>query len=756
MMSMPLRDVDIGENLGLARGEAIVCVPVCGAYDLFVQCLRSLFEHTEQTTPLLICDDASADPRIRAAIEEGLAGGERTHRVYYLRQPENVGFVENVNTAMRSSAPADVVVLNSDCMVSRGWFSALRAAAYSESRVATATALTNAGTIVSIPRRNHPLPQLPQELSLERSAEAVRRESLRLRPDIPTCVGHCTYIRRSAIELVGAFDPVFSPGYEEEVDFSQRCLKYGLRHVVADDVFVYHRHAGTFGRSEESVLTRARHHAVISERYPYYDSWIEEVRADQRSRLAHSLSVACSALRGTSVTIDGRCLGEVITGTQLVTLGIIGGLDVYTDLRVRVLVPDALGGAARGFLEGRPNIRLLTRRDLEAGVEPTDVVHRPYQVADSTDLAVLTRLGHRLVLSQLDNIALRNPHYFPDFAAWRSYRDLTCAALSAADQVVFISRHAAEDARTLGLVSNERINVVAPSTEQTIGREEIANAPSAAPRVADRPFLLCLGTDFVHKNRVFALRLLEALGEEGLFDGRLVFAGPKVAAGSSAGEEASYLLARPDLAESVLDVGVVDEGAKSWLLEKAAAVLYPTTYEGFGLTPFEAADAGTPCLFAAHTSLAEVLPERVALLVPWDPRESARRVAPVLVPGEAREEHVRSIRIAGARFTTSSSARALAGVYAKALRSARTQLISLATLADQLQHGTPRSTPATYDDPLALGSKGASVVVPAELRRPLLAITGKPLLRRTTIALYRAGYALRHSAGKRPEAGEES
>ena len=41
-------------------------------------------------------------------------------------------------------------------------------------------------------------------------------------------------------------------------------------------------------------------------------------------------------------------------------------------------------------------------------------------------------------------------------------------------------------------------------------------------------------------------------------------------------------------------------------------MLYPTVQEGFGLVPFEAARAGVPCLFAAQTSLAEVLPREAA------------------------------------------------------------------------------------------------------------------------------------------------
>jgi len=742
---MPLRELAIGQSLGLRRGDVVVCVPVYGAYDLFAQCLLSVLGHTESNVVVLICDDASPDPKLRELLHGTFCTGQWPHEVHYLRQPRNVGFVENVNTAISATAPGDIVLLNSDCLVYEGWLSGLRCAAYSESRVATATALTNAGTIVSVPYRNQPAPRLPDDVTPEQVAQELGRSSLRLRPDIPTCVGHCVYICRSAIELVGRFDPAFSPGYEEEVDFSQRCILHGLRHVVADDVFVFHRQAGSFGNDRDAARRKAENHALVADRYRYYDAWVEEVSADRHSSLARSLSVASSAVRGMSVTIDGRCLTQSLTGTQLVTVGVVAGLDNYTDMTLRVLVPDDLGEWAGAFLTGRPHIKLLRRRDVGL-VEATDIVHRPYQVTAGNDLDLLLALGRRLVLTQLDDIALRNPGYFPDFDQWRDYRRLNSAALAAADQVVFISRHGAQDARSLELVPEDRINVVFPATDHArLGVEVAPRAPRGSERAAQRPFLLCLGTDFLHKNRLFAIRLLEALIEAVDFGGNLVLAGPTVAAGSSAGEEAAYLLSRPALAARVVDLGTVDEPGKRWLFARAAAVVYSTTYEGFGLTPFEAAEVGTPCLFARHTSLAEILPASAALLIPWDPRESARRVSPVLADGAPRAQLVRSISIAAARFTSRAHAGLLRGVYDKALRSpvATGLALEVTRLRTELE-ALRGELGMIYNDPLTRGLVGRDAILPAEMRRPVLAVATRPALRKATMALYRVGYALGH------------
>ena len=195
---------------------------------------------------MLVADDASLDPACARLVEEVNAANPDRPPVAYHRQPENVGFVHNVNQALRMLAPADVIVLNSDCVVAKGWYEGMRRAAMSDTRVATVSSLTNHGTIVSVPERNRPAPSLPQNWSLDDAAAAVRASSPGLHPALPAAIGHCVYIRRRALDLVGPFDEAFAPGYEEEVDFSQRCTRQGLSHVLADDVLVLHHGSGSF------------------------------------------------------------------------------------------------------------------------------------------------------------------------------------------------------------------------------------------------------------------------------------------------------------------------------------------------------------------------------------------------------------------------------------------------------------------------------------------------------------------------------
>jgi glycosyltransferase involved in cell wall biosynthesis len=354
-------------------------------------------------------------------------------------------------------------------------------------------------------------------------------------------------------------------------------------------------------------------------------------------------------------------------GTQVHALELIRGLARSNGVRLRVLLPDEPGREALEIVE-RLCVEQITMADRGAWGRPTDIVHRPYQVFQGEDLEVLPLLGERLIVTQQDLIAYHNPGYFERLAQWHEHRALTELALAIADRVVFFSDHSRRAALDEALVDDAVTSVVYLGTDHGL-LERRRPDPEPVPSVAGREFLLCLGTDFRHKNRVFALRLLDALERRHGWAGALVLAGPSVAHGSSRGDEAAFLATRPGLADAVVDLGSVSEAQKRWLLERSTAVVYPTLYEGFGLIPFEAASAGSPCIYASVTSLAEILPAAGATIVPWDADATADRVVPLLVDEDERGAAVEAIRTAGARLTWDAATSNLLEAYERALAS---------------------------------------------------------------------------------------
>ncbi|MGH7342622.1 MAG: glycosyltransferase family 2 protein [Candidatus Rokuibacteriota bacterium] len=127
-----------------------VIVPVYGAAAEFGRCLASLESATDLARHRLV---VVLDGPGQAEAPDALAAAGRRlgDGLLVLENPERRGYVASVNRGMAASR-RDVVLLNSDTIVTQGWLDKLQAAAYSASDVATVTPFSNNATICSIPR----------------------------------------------------------------------------------------------------------------------------------------------------------------------------------------------------------------------------------------------------------------------------------------------------------------------------------------------------------------------------------------------------------------------------------------------------------------------------------------------------------------------------------------------------------------------------------------------------------------------------
>jgi len=219
-----------------------VIVPVHNAPAELNGCLRSLRETLPDDAKVLIIDDASTDPETGRVLSrwQSRAGS----RWQFLENERNLGFVATVNSGMNLAA-GDVVLLNSDTEVTSGWLQGLQRCLASDPSIATATPWPNNGEIASLPKfcSVNPVPA-----DRERVAAVIARTGRAYYPDIPTAVGFCMAISRSALDRLGQFDQqTFGKGYGEENDFSMRAWRAGLRNVLCDDVYVVHLGNRSFG-----------------------------------------------------------------------------------------------------------------------------------------------------------------------------------------------------------------------------------------------------------------------------------------------------------------------------------------------------------------------------------------------------------------------------------------------------------------------------------------------------------------------------
>jgi glycosyltransferase involved in cell wall biosynthesis len=326
---------------------------------------------------------------------------------------------------------------------------------------------------------------------------------------------------------------------------------------------------------------------------------------------------------------------------------------VYTNAYLAKLPPSIVAGRRVPPIRYTARLRellngVLARRWL-AAARP-DVVHETY----FSRRPVAPR-GTASVVTVFDMIHECFPEYF-------SPNDTTSArklaAVRRADRVICISDNTRRDLLERVHVDPEIVSVV-----------HLAGAPVPAVRptrpVVDGTYVLYVGPRGGYKNFEGLLRAVA--GSPALRRGVRV-----VAFGGGPLAAAEHAIVR----ELGLDDGSVvqmsgDDVALDAAYTFAAAFVYPSRYEGFGIPPLEAMARGCPVVCAANSSLPEVVGDAAELCTADDPESIAAAIEHV-VGSRAHADELRARgRVRSARFTWDRCARASYEVYRAVARGGR-------------------------------------------------------------------------------------
>ncbi len=271
-----------------------IIIPVFNACDETRACLESVVRHTSPHHRVLVIDDASTDSRIPGLLKE-FADRHAHFRCH--RMVKNSGFVATTNWGMSHSS-LDVVLLNSDTIVTAGWLERLSNCLSVNAKAGIASPLSNNAFFLSFPRNNFPN-ELPPNVSLDEYAAALAKVSHREYPEIPTAVGFCMLIQRRVIQTIGLFDPMFLDGYGEEMDFSYRAIKAGFVVVCADDTFVYHKGSSSFTDEARSYYLHRRAEKILDAFWSNYpDDVIQFIESNRFACLAKRVESALANYPG--------------------------------------------------------------------------------------------------------------------------------------------------------------------------------------------------------------------------------------------------------------------------------------------------------------------------------------------------------------------------------------------------------------------------------------------------------------------------
>lgn len=242
--------------------QITVVIPVYRDLEATVACVESVIQHTAGRATVIVVDDATPEPEL-ASYVRGLA---ENGRLTCIRRRKNGGFIAAVESALNQISTGDVVLLNSDTVVSAGWLDTLAKVAHSDDLIGTVTPLSNNGELTSFPNPfiANPLPSDTTLGVLNQVAQSINGDEA---IDIPNGIGFCLYIKRHYLDSAGRFGaPFLVNGYFEDVEFSLRLAEQGFRNVCATGAIVAHRGSASYLQSKRSFVLQNMEEIV--RRYP--------------------------------------------------------------------------------------------------------------------------------------------------------------------------------------------------------------------------------------------------------------------------------------------------------------------------------------------------------------------------------------------------------------------------------------------------------------------------------------------------------
>lgn len=241
-----------------------IIIPVYNGFEYFDSLFSSL-ENTKMDYRLLIVNDKSTDERVLPYLEEYV---KRNPRAVLLNNEKNLGFVGSVNSALKK-VKNHTVLLNTDVVVPENWLERLVTPIICNEKIASATPYTNSGTICSFPNFG-----VNNEIFEGFSVNEIDEVFSKIKPqypEMPTGVGFCMAMNFNVLNEIGLLDDeTFGKGYGEENDWCQRAIKAGYKNVHVENLFVYHKHGGSF-LSEEKKKLLETNSKLLREKYPDYE-----------------------------------------------------------------------------------------------------------------------------------------------------------------------------------------------------------------------------------------------------------------------------------------------------------------------------------------------------------------------------------------------------------------------------------------------------------------------------------------------------
>jgi len=241
-------------------------------------------------------------------------------------------------------------------------------------------------------------------------------------------------------------------------------------------------------------------------------------------------------------------------------------------------------------------------------------------------------------------------------------------AVKKARKVITVSQNTKKDLQILLKTPSSKIEVIYEGVHEKfkpLDDSQVVQKVKDRYRL-DRPYLLYTGVWRSHKNLPNLLKAFHILKNDYDFDGYLVITGRKDPLYEPEIVKETISL---QLDKEVIFTGLVDEKDLVPLYNGALAYVFPSFYEGFGLSPLEAMQCGIPVVAAASSCIPEVCGEGNAVYFdPNCPNEMAEKIFSIISDKSLREKLIANGLKHVKKFSWAKMARETLAVYNDASR----------------------------------------------------------------------------------------
>lgn len=220
-------------------------------------CIESIRKHTEKGTyEIIVIDNASKDSSV-----EWL---KKQPDIRLIKNDWNAGFSVGCNQGMEIAEGSEILLLNSDTIVTPNWLTNLCTALYSRSDIGAVGCMTNYsinGQQMEGPYQDiDGLEKFTREFNKSDSSKWVRKLLL---------IGFCFLLKREVYEKIGPLDEIFTPGNFEDDDYSLRIWQAGYEILLCKDTYIHHFGNASFisGKSHAERKEKAEKYNELIDRH---------------------------------------------------------------------------------------------------------------------------------------------------------------------------------------------------------------------------------------------------------------------------------------------------------------------------------------------------------------------------------------------------------------------------------------------------------------------------------------------------------